>query len=140
MKIGGKMSAKIDNLCISERVIKILCDVLQRLPNEISPEMTLFDEMGIESVEILEIVFVLEREFGFKLEENDLWNLPNYLLEKKLFSNGVFSEAAICLIEENIKNLSIEKIGQINSSHALVNFITISDLINCITKRIKKNI
>lgn len=126
---------QILELSTEDSVIKILCEVLQRLPSEVSKDMTLFGQMGIESVELLEVVFVLEQEFGFKIEPNELWNLPNYIVENKLFSDGKFSEAAIELIKLNFKSVTQEDLAKMKSSGELTKHITISDLIDCISRK-----
>lgn len=53
-----------------EKVAKVLAEYKEIDPSEITMETT-FEEMGFDSLDIVEIVMNLEEELGIELEMND---------------------------------------------------------------------
>jgi acyl carrier protein len=45
--------------------------------DEVTPEATLFDDLGLESIDFLEISFRMEESFGFPFPTDDLGNIMN---------------------------------------------------------------
>ncbi|MER3416462.1 MAG: acyl carrier protein [Gemmataceae bacterium] len=58
---------------IYEKVAATLADSLNVDPEEIRPEATLQGDLGAESIDFLDIVFRLEREFGIKIPRGELF-------------------------------------------------------------------
>lgn len=67
------MSA-MNNLPIEDRIKKILArEVMVRLkPEEIDSTASLIDDIGLDSIQVLELIVALEDEFGITLEDEDL--------------------------------------------------------------------
>lgn len=124
---------------VQEKIIKILADVLQRSSSEINPRMTLFGEIEIESVEILEIAFVLEQEFGIKIGPYDLWNISNQIMENGWFVDRQFTSEAIHEICKTFKSLTEQDVKNINSINTLIQHLTINDLVEFVCEKTKQN-
>src|ERR1043166_1481016 len=58
---------------ISARVAEVLVEALNVEEDEIRPAATLQGDLGAESIDFLDIVFRLEREFGIKIPRNELF-------------------------------------------------------------------
>jgi len=52
---------------IFEKIQEILVDALAVDDDEVTPEAKLIGDLGAESIDILDISFKLEQEFGFKI-------------------------------------------------------------------------
>lgn len=50
----------------------ILLQALRRDPSKIKPECRIFDDLGAESLDILDVRFRIERTFGFKIEQDEI--------------------------------------------------------------------
>lgn len=50
------------------RIQAILVDDFEIDPEVIRPEATLYDELGLDSLDSVDLVLALEKEFGFKIE------------------------------------------------------------------------
>ncbi|NUN99872.1 MAG: acyl carrier protein [Saprospiraceae bacterium] len=57
---------------ILEQVIKMVAEVVECEPSEITPNASLPDELGIDSLMGLEVLVMVERFFGIKLGEEQL--------------------------------------------------------------------
>ncbi len=55
-----------------EMLRKIVSEVLNVDPREITPETTFADDLGADSLDLLQIVMGMEEAFNVKLEEEDL--------------------------------------------------------------------
>ena len=111
------------------KIIKVLADILHLQENQISQDDGLFEELGFESVEILELEFAVEQEFNINIDKDVLWHVPNYLLEGNIFCDGKFSEEAIDIIKKSISDISDSDIIALKSPHDLIKFILVKDLI-----------
>ena len=56
---------------IIEAVNNALVNELKLDPAEISPEKTFFDDLGLDSIDMVDLIIGLQRKFGVSLREND---------------------------------------------------------------------
>ena len=84
---------------IYQKVKDVLVDALGVDEDEVTPEATLRGDLGAESIDFLDIVFRLEKEFsavqpGFKIPKNELFpeqllNDPNLIKDGKVTPEGL---------------------------------------------------
>ena len=58
---------------VSARVTRVLVEALNVDEDEVRPAATLQGDLGAESIDFLDIVFRLEREFGIKIPRGELF-------------------------------------------------------------------
>jgi acyl carrier protein len=61
---------------VHARVTKVLVQSLGVEEDDVIPSATLQGDLGAESIDFLDIMFRLEREFGIKIERNELFPDP----------------------------------------------------------------
>ena len=80
---------------IFAKVRETLVDALGVDDDEINPEATLVGDLGAESIDFLDIVFRLEREFGIKIPRNELFpesifqGDPDFVMDGKVTEKGL---------------------------------------------------
>ncbi len=80
---------------IFEKVSATLMEALNVDEDEITPEATLQGDLGAESIDFLDIVFRLEREFGIKIPRGELFpeflsqGDPDYVQDGKVTEKGL---------------------------------------------------
>ena len=80
---------------IYQKVSATLVEALNVEEEEISPTATLQGDLGAESIDFLDIVFRLEREFGIKIPRNELFpesifqGDPDFVQDGKVTPKGV---------------------------------------------------
>lgn len=57
---------------IEERVRKFLTDDLEIDQETIAPEARLKEDLGIDSLDFVDIVVIVERDFGFKIKPEEM--------------------------------------------------------------------
>src|SRR5262249_8079817 len=73
LKLSRKDQTMPDVNEIHARVTKVLVQSLGVEEEDVTPSATLQGDLGAESIDFLDIVFRLEREFGIKIERNELF-------------------------------------------------------------------
>src|SRR3954468_4780191 len=73
---------------ISARVAEVLVEALNVEEDEIRPAATLQGDLGAESIDFLDIVFRLEREFGIKIPRGELFPDSIFGGDPDLVSDG----------------------------------------------------
>ena len=116
---------------IFEKVQATLVDALGVDEDEVTRDATLQGDLGAESIDFLDIVFRLERNFGIKIPRGELFpeNLmadPEWVADGKLTSKGV-EELKARLPYANISKLqddpSVDKIGDLYTVEMLVQYV-----------------
>ncbi len=116
---------------IFEKVQATLVDALGVDEEDVTPEATLQGDLGAESIDFLDIVFRLERNFGIKIPRGELFpeNLtadPEWVSDGKLTTKGL-SELRSRLPFADLAKLetdpSVEKIGDLYTVEMLVHYV-----------------
>ena len=116
---------------IFEKVQATLVDALGVDEEEITRDATLQADLGAESIDFLDIVFRLERNFGIKIPRGELFpeNLmadPEWVADGKLTAKGV-EELKTRLPYADISKFgddpSVDKIGDLYTVEMLVQYV-----------------
>lgn len=57
---------------VYDRVVKVIADALRIKPEKIKEDSTVFLDLGAESIDVLDIRFRLEKEFGIKIKDGEI--------------------------------------------------------------------
>ncbi len=116
---------------IYEKVQATLVDALGVDEEEVTRDATLQGDLGAESIDFLDIVFRLERNFGIKIPRGELFpeNLtadPEWIADGKLTSKGV-DELKTRLPFADISKIesdpTVDKIGDLYTVDMLVQYV-----------------
>src|SRR5512135_2745377 len=84
-----------------ERVSAIIAEALARQPSEVTPEKILMHDLGAESLDFLDIVFRLEREFGIQITRGEMEKASRGDMTQEEFApGGVLSEKGLARLKE----------------------------------------
>ncbi len=116
---------------IFEKVKDALVDALSVEPGEITEQATLFNDLGAESIDFLDIMFRLEKAFNIKISQdeftqNEIVSNPAYQENRKL------NAAGLAALKQRIKDgdwatfekdPSVDKIQNIFTVGTILSFI-----------------
>ncbi|MHB1557356.1 MAG: acyl carrier protein [Isosphaeraceae bacterium] len=116
---------------IFEKVQATLVDALGVDEDEVTRDATLQGDLGAESIDFLDIVFRLERNFGIKIPRGELFpeNLtadPEWIADGKLTSKGVGelkSRLPFADISKFESDPAVDKIGDLYTVDMLVQYV-----------------
>jgi len=77
---------------IQGRVVRVLVDTLSVDEDEVRPAATLQGDLGAESIDFLDIVFRLEREFGIRIPNGELFPESVFQGDPDFVSDGRVSD------------------------------------------------
>lgn len=80
---------------IYQKVSATLVDALNVEEDEIKPTSTLQGDLGAESIDFLDIVFRLEREFGIKIPRGELFPESIFQGDPEFVQNGRVTEKGL---------------------------------------------
>jgi len=80
---------------IYQKVSATLVEALNVDEDEIKPTATLQGDLGAESIDFLDIVFRLEREFGIKIPRGELFPESIFQGDPEFVSNGKVTEKGL---------------------------------------------
>lgn len=75
---------------IIEQINSSLAEEFEFNPGEMTPDTTLFEDMGLDSLDVVDLVIVLESAFGMKIREEEairkirtLGDIHTFVIDKK---------------------------------------------------------
>ena len=66
-------------MTIEERIKNFLVDEMEINPAKITPDARLKEDMGIDSLEVVDTVVFVEREFGFKMKSEEFKDIKTFV-------------------------------------------------------------
>ena len=94
---------------IFEKVSATLVDALNVEEDEISPSSTLQGDLGAESIDFLDIVFRLEREFGIKIPRNELFPESIFNADPDFVQDGKVTEKGLSELRQRMPFADLSK-------------------------------
>jgi len=79
---------------IFETMKEVLVDALGVDDDEVTMDATLVGDLGAESIDFLDIVFRLEKSFGIKIDQGEIFpekvlQDPNYVVDGEITDDGI---------------------------------------------------
>ena len=120
----------MERIEIFEKIQEILVDALAVDDDEVTPEAKLIGDLGAESIDILDISFKLEQEFGFKIAQGELFP-EGVTQDPEYVQDGKVTEKGLATLKERVPHFdftqleqdpSVENVSKIFTVDALVTF------------------
>ncbi len=120
---------------IFQQVRETLVDALAVEPDEITEEATLTGDLGAESIDFLDIVFRLEKNFNVKIPRGELF--PDDLLNNPDFvSNGKFTSAGLTKIKQAMPHADFSRFESDPDVNKMPELFTVRTLVNYIESKL----
>lgn len=117
---------------IFEKVTGTLVEALNVDEDQVTPTSTLQGDLGAESIDFLDIVFRLEREFGIKIPRNELFpesifqGDPEFVKDGKVTPKGLAelrSKMPYADLADFERNPTLEGISDLFTVNLIVSYI-----------------
>ena len=116
---------------IFEKVQQTLVDALSVDDDEVTNEASLTGDLGAESIDFLDIIFRLEKEFGIKISQDELipkelLSNEDYVNEKKLNAAGLEalkSSMPYADLTSFGEDPDIDRLSEVFTVETMVNFV-----------------
>ncbi len=110
---------------IFSKVSATLVEALNVDEDDIKPESTLQGDLGAESIDFLDIVFRLEREFGIKIPRGELFPESIFAGDPEYVQNGKVTETGLAELRARMPFADLGKFEQNPDVSALSDLFTV---------------
>jgi acyl carrier protein len=91
-----------DPVTVCERIKRVLTESLNVDDGEVTPAATLREDLGAESIDFLDIVFRLEREFGITIPRGELFPESIFQGDPDLVRDGQITDTGVALLRSRM--------------------------------------
>ena len=120
---------------ILETVTETLVDALGVDDDEVTLEATLQDDLGAESIDFLDIVFRLEKNFNIKIPRGELF--PEGLAsDASLVADGQVTEEGIAQLREKMPHADVDAFAEDPKVENIQSLFTVNMIVNFIEKKL----
>jgi acyl carrier protein len=117
---------------VFEQVREVLVDALGVDEEEVLGESTLMGDLGAESIDFLDIVFRLEKQFGIKIPREELFPAETLMNNSELVNNGKLTAKGLAELREKMPHTDlsafqndpdINKLGDLFTVDSVVKYV-----------------
>lgn len=121
---------------IFEKVQETMMDALGVDDDEVTPEATLVGDLGAESIDFLDIVFRLEKNFDVKIPRGELFPEDLASADSGLVVDGVVTEDGIAQLREKMPHADVDKFAADPKVDNIYDLFTIQMISNFIKAKL----
>ncbi|MGL4465240.1 MAG: acyl carrier protein [Planctomycetia bacterium] len=123
---------------IYAKVASTLVDALGVDEDEVSPEATLSGDLGAESIDFLDIVFRLEKNFGIKIPRGDLFPDEKLFTDPNFVKDGKMTEVGLVELRSRMPYADIDSFAGDPDVQKISNLFTVEMIVRYIEGKIRK--
>ena len=121
---------------IFEKVQETLVDALGVDDDEVTEEATLVDELGAESIDFLDIVFRLEKNFGIKIPRGELFP-ENLAADASFVDDGKVTAEGLATMREKMPHADIDSFADDPKVENIQSLFTVNMITNFVENKLK---
>lgn len=119
---------------IYEKVQATLVDALGVDEGDVTPEATLFNDLGAESIDLLDIVFRLERNFGIKIPRGELF--PENVSDPELTQDGKLTTKGVDEMKARLPFVDLSGLPENPEVDKLLDLYTVDMLVKYVATKL----
>lgn len=106
--------------------------------DEVTPRATLLDELGAESIDLLDILFRLERKLGVKIQAADLAAYVQGGISDDEFGdeNGIITERGLAHLKSVMPQIDVDSLRGAFQAEKVMSLFTVDNLTDLVASRI----
>ena len=120
---------------IFEKVQETLVDALGVDDDEVTEEATLVDDLGAESIDFLDIVFRLEKNFGIKIPRGELFP-ENLAADASFVDDGKVTAEGIATLKEKMPHAHIDSFANDPKVENIQSLFTVNMITNFVENKL----
>ncbi|MFT4560220.1 MAG: acyl carrier protein [Planctomycetaceae bacterium] len=121
---------------IFEKVQETLVDALGVDDDEVTEEATLVDDLGAESIDFLDIVFRLEKNFGIKIPRGELFP-ENLAADASFVDDGKVTAEGLATMREKMPHADIDSFADDPKVENIQSLFTVNMITNFVENKLK---
>lgn len=122
---------------IFQKVTSTLVDALGVDEDEVTKEATLTGDLAAESIDFLDIVFRLEKNFGIKIPRGDLFPDEKIFTDPAFVQDGKMTEAGIAELRSRMPFADIDAFASNPDLQRISELFTVDMIVRYIESKVK---
>ncbi len=122
---------------IFAKVRSTLVDALNVDDNEVTPTARLKGDLNAESIDFLDIVFRLERQFGFSIPREDLFPESIFQGDPKFVAGGKITEDGLVELQTRMPYADLTEFRKDPQLVKMEDLFTVDLIVNYLESRVK---
>src|SRR5262245_48887003 len=123
---------------IFEKVKGTLVEALNVDEDQVSPSATLQGDLGAESIDFLDIVFRLEREFGIKIPRNELFPESIFQGDPDFVKDGKVTEKGLAELRAKMPYADLATFEANPTLEGISDLFTVNLIVSYIESKLKQ--
>lgn len=120
---------------IYQKVQSTLVDALGVDEDDVTPDATLLSDLGAESIDLLDIVFRLERNFSIKIPRGELF--PENFSDPDLVQDGKLTEKGLAEIQQRMPYADLTEFSKSPELEKLFDLYTVDMLVKYVATKLE---
>jgi acyl carrier protein len=120
---------------IYQKVQSTLVDALGVDEDDVTRDATLFKDLGAESIDLLDIVFRLERNFGIKIPRGELF--PENVSDPELAQDGKLTPKGLAEMKQRLPFADLSEFETNPEVDKLLDLYTVDMLVNYVASKLE---
>lgn len=121
---------------IFEKVQQTLVDALGVDDDEVTPEATLSGDLGAESIDYLDIVFRLEKNFGIKIPRGELFPENLSASDGGFVKDGVVTPEGVAELKKRMPHADVDSFAADPKVENIQELFTVKMIVNFLEKKV----
>lgn len=114
---------------VFDRVRNVLVQALNVEEDEVTLSSSLYNDLGAESIDMLDITFRLEREFNINIDEDQLFPRSIFNGDETCVKNGEITAKGLNVIKEAVPHGDFTKFGNPPKVAEIASIFTVNTLV-----------
>jgi acyl carrier protein len=121
---------------IFEKVQQTLVDALGVDDDEVTPEATLSGDLGAESIDYLDIVFRLEKNFGIKIPRGELFPENLSATDGGFVKDGVVTPEGVAELKTRMPHADVDSFAKDPKVENIQELFTVNMIVKFLEKKV----
>jgi len=120
---------------IFEKMQEVLVDALGVDDDEVTMDATLVGDLGAESIDFLDIVFRLEKAFGIKIDQGEIF--PESVLQDATYVvDGKITDEGIAELKKRLPDFDLSDLDDNRNVDEFANIFKVSDFVKFVQSKL----
>ena len=117
------------------KVSEVLEDALGVDDDEVTKDATLVGDLGAESIDFLDIVFRLEKAFGIKIEQSELFP-ENVLSDPTYVADGKVTDEGMATLRDRLPHANLDEFDKSRDVEEFSNVFTVDAVVKFVQNKL----
>lgn len=121
---------------LRRQIVALVADALDRDASEVSPNASLIDDLGAESIDFLDLQFRIESAFGLKFTDEELWRGSFDPADPRWVTGGRLTPEAVALVRRRQPGYPWERFAGGIAVSDLPRLLTVETIVDQLAQRL----